>query len=118
MIRNAGIEGSNFAATTRMPLVDPEDIARTAAEELIKLTTGKNVRYIVSDIRTGAEIAEALGSAIDKPGLPWITFSDDQARDGMMGAGVPRRLQFCIQRWEQDFVPARWWKTMKEMARL
>jgi len=92
MIRNAGIEGSNFAATTRMPLVDPEDIARTAAEELIKLTTGKNVRYIVSDIRTGAEIAEALGSAIDKPGLPWITFSDDQARDGMMGAGVPEEI--------------------------
>ena len=92
MIKNAGIEGSNFSESTRMPLVDPEDIARAAAEELVKETTGKYVRYIVSDIRTGSEIASTLGSAIDKPQLPWVAFSDDQAREGMMNAGVPKEI--------------------------
>src|SRR4051794_20422641 len=47
MIRNAGIEGSNFSASTLMPLVHPEDVAAAAAEELTKSPSGKSVRYIV-----------------------------------------------------------------------
>jgi hypothetical protein len=92
MIRNAGIEGSNFSATTLMPLVHPEDIAIAAAEELIKTPNGTTVRYIVGDIRTGDDIAKVLGAAIAKPELPWVEFSDEQAIQGMTQAGVPEEI--------------------------
>ena len=89
MIKNAGIEGSNFSSTTRMPLADPEDIATVVAEELVmKDVSGKHARYIVSDIRTGAEIAKVLGEAIGKRDLSWVEFSDDQAIQGMTQAGM------------------------------
>lgn len=93
MIVKAGIEGSNFSATTRMPMVDPEDIALIAASELTRQgATGKQVRYVIGDIRTGAEIAKILGASIGKPELPWIEFTDQQAIDGMAGAGVPDEI--------------------------
>lgn len=92
MIRNAGIEGSNFAGTTLMPLVHPDDIAAAAAEELLRRPIGKGVRYIVGDMRTGNEIAKVLGAAIGKPELPWVEFSDEQAIQGMTQAGVPEEI--------------------------
>ena len=92
MIKNAGIEGSNFSTTSRIPLVHPLDIARAAAEELVTKQKGNKVRYIVSDIRTGADIAKVLGTAIGNPALPWVEFSDAQAIEGMTNAGLPQEL--------------------------
>ncbi|HTF21453.1 MAG TPA: NAD(P)H-binding protein [Chryseolinea sp.] len=92
MIRNAGIEGSNFSFSTLMPLVHPKDIATAAAGELIGMPAGKHVRYIVGDLRMGVDIAKVLGAAIAKPELPWVEFSDEQAIQGMMQAGVPEEI--------------------------
>ncbi|TDW47861.1 uncharacterized protein YbjT (DUF2867 family) [Flavobacterium sp. 270] len=92
MIKGAGIMGGNFAATSKIPLVHPEDIAIAVAEELQKSTSGINVRYIVSDVRTPGEIAKTLGTAIDKPELPWIEFTDEQSLDGMKQAGIPEEI--------------------------
>lgn len=93
MIAHAGIEGSNYPATMRMPMVHPDDIAAVVAAELTKPgASGKQVRYVVGDIRTGAEIAKVLGTAIGKPELPWIEFTDQQAIDGMMQAGLSEEI--------------------------
>lgn len=92
MIKNAGIEGSNFSASTKMPLVHPEDIASAAAEELLKTPSGNTIRYVVSDIRTGADIAKVLGGAIGKPELPWVEFTDEQAIQGMTQAGLSEEI--------------------------
>jgi uncharacterized protein YbjT (DUF2867 family) len=92
MIKNAGIEGSNYSALTTMPLVHPSDIAVAVAEELVKKQSGNNVRYVVGDIRTGAGIAQALGTAIGKPELPWVEFTDAQAIQGMTQAGLSEEL--------------------------
>jgi uncharacterized protein YbjT (DUF2867 family) len=92
MIREAGIIGANYPGTVSIPLVHPEDIARAAAEELQRRSTGKDVRYIVSDIRTANELATALGGAVGKPVLPWVEFTDEQSFGGMVQAGVPEEI--------------------------
>lgn len=92
MIKGAGIMGANFPASNRIPLVHPEDIANAAAEELQKNQEGKNIRYIISDVKTPSEIVKAFGTAIDKPELPWIEFTDEQYFGGMTQAGVPEEM--------------------------
>lgn len=92
MIKGAGIIGSNYSAETKMPFVHPENIATAAAEELQKSTSGKNIRYIISDVRTPNEVAKVLGLAIDKPELPWVEFTDEQALGGMKQAGLPDEI--------------------------
>jgi uncharacterized protein YbjT (DUF2867 family) len=92
MIKNAGIEGSNYPASTLMPLVHPVDIASAVAEELVRKPAGSEVRYIVGDIRTGTDIAKTLGKAIGKPELPWVEFTDNQAVQGMTQAGLPEEI--------------------------
>ena len=85
------IIGGNFGgADFKMLLADPNDIAEAAFEELSNLSfTGHSVRYIASDERSTEDIAKILGSAIGKPQLPWVTFTDEQAYGGMMQMGLP-----------------------------
>jgi len=88
MIKHANILGANFGET-HFPMVHPADIADAAAEELLNLSfTGHSVRYIVGDEKSGADIASALGQAINKPGLPWVVFSDGQSVEGAIQAGL------------------------------
>ncbi len=92
LIKGAGITGSNFPGGTQIPLVYPSDIAAAVAEELVKLPEGKNVQYIVSDVKTGEEVAKTFGAAIGKPELPWVEFTDEQALGGMLQAGLPEEI--------------------------
>jgi uncharacterized protein YbjT (DUF2867 family) len=92
LIQGAGIIGGNFPANTRFPLAHYEDIARIVAEELQKPFTGKEVRFVMSDVRTPADIAAKLGAAIGNPQLPWVEFTDEQALAGLTQAGVPAEL--------------------------
>lgn len=92
MIKGGGIIGANYPATTLMPLVHPHDIAVAATEELQKQAEGKNVRYIVSDVRPAGDLAKVLGKAIGKEDLPWIEFTDEQSVGGMTQAGMPEEI--------------------------
>jgi uncharacterized protein YbjT (DUF2867 family) len=90
LIKNAGIMGSNFGGNGTIFLVHPKDIAAVALEELLNLNfTGSSVRYIAGDERKGQEIAATLGKSIGKD-LNWVEFSDDQQRQGLLGAGLPQ----------------------------
>ncbi|MBD0369196.1 MAG: NAD-dependent dehydratase, partial [Flavisolibacter sp.] len=53
---------------------------------------GHSVRYIASDERTTGDIAKVLGTAIGKPDLPWVAFSDEQTLGGMQQAGLPEEV--------------------------
>lgn len=94
LIKNAGIMGSNFGqADERFVLVHPSDIAAVAAKHLLALDfKGQTHEYISSDVRTFAEISKAIGTAIEKPELPWIQFPDEDAMNGMLGAGLPKTI--------------------------
>lgn len=92
MIRHMGIIGNNYPADTRIVLIHPEEIAATIAEELQQPFTGKHIRYIFSDDSTAAEVARVLGAAIDKPGLPWVSFEDEQAFQAMVQNGMSAEM--------------------------
>ncbi|MCD1116001.1 NmrA family NAD(P)-binding protein [Chryseobacterium turcicum] len=92
LIKNAGIIGANFPQDAKVPLVHPTDIAKAAAEELVKDSEGKNVKYIVSDELTGTDFAQVFGKAIGKPELPWIEFKDEDSLNGMLQAGLPQEM--------------------------
>lgn len=92
MIKGAGIMGGNFPADVKIPLVHPKDIAQAVAEEIVKTSEGKNIRYIISDVRTPGDTAKTLGTAISKSDLPWVEFTDEQSLEGMKQAGIPEEI--------------------------
>jgi uncharacterized protein YbjT (DUF2867 family) len=88
MVKGMNMMGSNFGDEP-IVLTHTSDIADVALQELLNLDfTGFQVRYIASDERTGAEIAKVLGEAIGKPETPWIVFTDDQNKQGLLRAGL------------------------------
>jgi len=90
MIKNVGIIGTNFKGTDKIVWVAPTDIADAAAEELTKHTYDDiTIRYIASDEVTAAETAKVLGSAIGKPDLEWIAFSDEEVKDSFIKMNLP-----------------------------
>lgn len=92
LIKNAGIIGANYGADLPIVLVDPQDIAVFAANQIAKGFSGHTTLYIASDKRTLQEVATQIGKAIDKPELPWVAFDDKQALEGMIGAGLPAEI--------------------------
>jgi len=94
LIKQANIIGSNYGGDeTKIVLVHPLDIADVAAAALLsKDFTGHSVRYIASDEKTTSQIAATLGKAIQKPELPWVTFTDEQNKEGLLGAGLPQEI--------------------------
>jgi len=93
MIKHAGFLGNNFGGDTVLPLTHPVDIAAVAAEELSSLSfTGNSIRYIISDERTSRQVAAVLGTAIGKPDLAYVEFTDEDALKGGIQAGLPEEV--------------------------
>ena len=94
LIKGMNIIGGNFGSTDeKLILVHTNDIAEVAAEELLALNfTGFSVRYVAGDEKTSAEIATALSTAIGKPNIPWVVFTDEQSLEGMRGAGLTETM--------------------------
>jgi len=94
LVKHMNIVGGNFEVKDKkFGLVHPADIAPVAAEELLQLNfKGHTVRYIASDNVSTDDVAKTLGSAIGKPDLPWVAFTNEQAQQGMQGAGLPEEV--------------------------
>lgn len=94
LVKNAGIIGSNFGGENfKAILADTNDIADVATEELLTLKfKGHSVRYIASDERSTTEIAEVLGKSVGKAELPWVVFSNEDALNGMLQAGLSEEI--------------------------
>jgi uncharacterized protein YbjT (DUF2867 family) len=89
---NQGFMGSNYNSQTRLVMTHPQDIANIVAEELQNTFTGKSVRYAVSDDRMFDEIVKVLRTAVGKPELKWVEFTDEQSYDGMLQGGLSPEL--------------------------
>lgn len=92
LIKQAGIMGGNYPGSTRVPFVHPKDIAAVAAEELQIAPAGQHIRYVVSDILPADAYVKVLGTAIGKPELARVEFTDEQSLQGMIGAGLPPEI--------------------------
>ena len=94
LIKNMGIIGSNFATTDKtFTIVAPSDIADQAITALLhQQFSGHSVQYIASDEVSTDDIASVIGEAIGKPDLKWVGFTDEQALQGMLQAGLPEEV--------------------------
>jgi uncharacterized protein YbjT (DUF2867 family) len=92
MIKEAGFLASNYGGNDKLILVHPTDIAAAAVEEIEAPSTGKKIRYVISDEHTANEVAHIIGAAIGKPDLKWIILSDEQLREDLKRQGMPAQL--------------------------
>jgi nucleoside-diphosphate-sugar epimerase len=91
LIKHQGIIGNNFSDEVAMIMSHPEDIADAAAEALSTLSfTGKSAKYIISDTKSGRQVAQLLGAAIGKPDLTWVQFSDEQLLQALLQNGFSK----------------------------
>ncbi len=91
-IRNLGIMGNNYGEKTKLVMVHPTDIAVVAVQELQDSFEGKSYQYVASDTSEISEIVKILGTAIGKPELHWVQFSDKEAFAGMTSAGMSEAI--------------------------
>jgi uncharacterized protein YbjT (DUF2867 family) len=89
LIKKAGHMGNMFEIPEgTFTLVDPEDIARTAAAALATRNfKGHSYRYVVSDLSGTDEIAALIGREIGIPGLKWEKFEQEDFRQVLLGYG-------------------------------
>lgn len=89
LIKAEGAISANYGADAVIPWVAPEDIATAIADELDTSVTGRNIRYVASDVLTCSETAAILGRAINMPGLAWNLISDEAMQQRLVTAGLP-----------------------------
>lgn len=89
LIKGAGINGSPLRADVSLPLVATRDIAAVAAELLASPAfEGFSVREILGPCdHTFPQATSILGSAIGRPDLAYMVFSNEDFRKGLLGAG-------------------------------
>ena len=90
LIQHMGIAGSATKADVAFPMVATKDIAAKAAE---LLATDKPespaVQYLLGPRDYSlAEATAAIGQSIGRPELPYVAFSYEDAKKGMVGAGL------------------------------
>lgn len=83
-----GFIASNIGNEVVNSWVSPSDISAAIADEIIKSTAGRKVRYVASEELTYNELVRILGNAIEKPELKWLAITDNQMRDGLIAAGM------------------------------
>jgi uncharacterized protein YbjT (DUF2867 family) len=88
MIKHAGFIGTNYGGEDRVVMVHPRDIATVAAEELTKMES-ELIRYVASTDITASAAAKAIGVAIGKPDLQWVTLSDEEVKKALLESGMP-----------------------------
>lgn len=76
LVKTAGHMGNMFAIPDgTFTVVDPNDIARAAAEALDTLNfKGRSYIYVISDLTGTDEIASLIGKEIGVPNLRWLKF--------------------------------------------
>ncbi|GET25610.1 NAD(P)H-binding protein [Prolixibacter sp. NT017] len=88
MIKNLDYIAANYGDDDIVPWVSPGDIASAVVEELLALPSARSVRYVCSEELTCNQTAQVLGEAIGKPGLKWMTITDEQMENELVAAGM------------------------------
>jgi uncharacterized protein YbjT (DUF2867 family) len=91
-IKNRNTFGNNYNGADTLALTHPLDLANAIATALQEKGNGYEVKYVVSDISTGNELASLFGQAIGKPELSWTMIPDEQLQQGMTAAGISPEL--------------------------
>ena len=96
LIKSRNVFGNNYGGDIKLAFTHPSDLSEAIARELEAEGNGFEVKYIISDIATGDELAALFGPAIGKPKLTWTNIPDEQLKQGMLSAGLPPELAGLI----------------------
>ena len=94
LIKHAGIVGYSLKPEVKVPFTHTNDIAEAATEKLLTLNFRGFEKGFVSGAKdyTLPEVASILGQAIGKPDLNYVSFSDEDAKAGMVQNGLPETI--------------------------
>ncbi len=93
MIQHMGIMGSGMRPDVAFPMVATKDIAAKAAELLGRGFEAGSIHYILGPQNySQQDAAHAIGAAIGRPELPYVQFPYEDAKKGMMGAGLSESM--------------------------
>jgi uncharacterized protein YbjT (DUF2867 family) len=90
LIQAQGINGSAISPDLELPMVATRDVAREAAERLLRRDfTGHRVRLLVGPEDVSMTAAtRALGKRLGLPDLSYVQFPPDGVRGALLGAGM------------------------------
>ncbi|GAA4378742.1 NmrA family NAD(P)-binding protein [Hymenobacter koreensis] len=94
LIQGMGINGSATRPDVAFPMIATQDIAARAAEVLTTGVPAGHSEQLLLGPRnyTNQEATAIFGQAIGRPELPYVQFPYDQAKQGMMGAGLSESM--------------------------
>lgn len=89
LVKTAGCMGNMFTIPDgTFTVVDPEDIARVAANALDTLDfKGHSYAYVISDLTGTNEIASLIGKEIGVLDLKWVKFPREDVRKALLNYG-------------------------------
>jgi uncharacterized protein YbjT (DUF2867 family) len=89
LVKTAGHMGNMFAIPDgTFTVVDPDDIARVAAEALDTLNFKEHSHvYVISDLTGTDEIASLIGKEIGVPDLRWVKFPAEDMKQVLLNFG-------------------------------
>src|SRR5882757_2972345 len=89
LVKTAGCMGNMFTIPDgTFTVVDPEDIARVAANALDTLDfKGHSYAYVISDLTGTNEIASLIGKEIGVLDLKWVEFPREDVRKALLNYG-------------------------------
>lgn len=93
-IKGLGTFGDALLKDLKIPLTNTTDIADEAVKHLLELNFKGFSQTFVGGAQdyTMDEVAEILGAAIGLPGLQYVQYPDEDAKNGMIAAGVPPQI--------------------------
>ena len=94
MVQHMGITGSAMRPELQFPMVATKDIAAKATELLdAGQFENQSVYYLLGPRNySQQEATAAIAQAIGRPGLPYVPFSYEDAKKGMMQAGLSESM--------------------------
>ncbi len=94
MVQSMGIFGAPAPGDAPLAVIAAADIGKYAARRLgARDFTGFEVINLIGpSLITFAEITETIGSAIGKPDLPFVRFSYEDAKKGMVSMGLSDQM--------------------------
>jgi hypothetical protein len=93
LIQHMGLVGSGMRPDLRFPMVATQDIAARAAELLAGTIENGRVDYLLGpQDYSMQEATKAIGAAIGRPELPYVQFPYEDAKQGMIRAGLSENM--------------------------
>jgi len=98
MIRKANIAGSAIRGDRKFAMIATKDIAAFVGERLIRRDfTGKSVSGLLGQRDVSLdEVIAIIGMKINRPGLKYVQFPYEEARKGLVSAGLSEDVSSLI----------------------